>query len=105
MDSGPSVDRTRSCSSTSQYIIFGSVRDSQNQPLVGVRIRYHTTTVFPNDAVSEAKGYELTVGTAEVDWNLTIVDANGKALSPTVRVRTSGLQSGNCWYLLNWRRN
>ena len=89
----------------SQYIIYGYVRDSQNQALVGVRIRYNTQTVFPSDALTEAKGYELTVGTSDVDWNLTIVDAGGKSLSQTVRVHTSGLQNGDCWFQLNWRRN
>jgi hypothetical protein len=97
-----SVDRARQC--TGQFYIYGLVRDAQNQPLAGVRIRYTTQTIFPPTAVTEAKGYELTVGTADGEWFLTIVDTADKPISPTVSVRLSGLQSGNCWYQLNWRR-
>jgi hypothetical protein len=98
-----SVDRSRNCAG--QYYVYGAVRDSGNQPVFGVRIRYTTQTIFPPAAVTEAKGYELTIGTADADWFLTIVDGANNSLSPTVLVRTSGLYSGNCWYLVNWRRN
>ena len=99
----PSVDRSRSCSG--QYYIYGFVRDAQNQPLVGVRVHYVTQTVFPHSGVTEAKGYELTVGSADAEWFLTIVDSGDRPLSPTISVRTSGLQAGSCWFVLNWRRS
>ena len=100
---GPAVDPTRQC--IGQYYIYGTVRDAQNQPIAGVRIHYATQTKFPPSGITEAKGYELTVGTADTEWFVTIVDSSDRPLSPTVSVHTSGLQAGNCWYLLNWRRN
>ena len=107
--SGPSVER-RNC--VSQYIIYGYVRDAQGQGTAGVRIRYSTKFPHPIDfppastrSGGEAGYYELTVGGSGNEFDVTLIDSSGQPLSPTVRVNTSGYDSGNCWYLLNWRRN
>lgn len=104
VENGPSVNRSRGCGG-GIYYIYGFVRDAQGQPLSRVRVRYTTGTIFPPDAVTEAKGFELTVGTADADWFISIVDGNGTALSPTVKVHTAGLYNGDCWFQLNWRHN
>ena len=107
--SGPSVEH-RNC--VSQYIIYGYVRDAQGQGTAGVRIRYSAKFPRPIDfppgstrSGGEAGYYELTVGTSGNELDVTLVESSDRPLSPTVHISTSGFESGNCWYLLNWRRN
>lgn len=103
VDSGPAVDRTRRCSSG--VYIYGFVRDAQNNPLPGVRVKYGVTNVInPPAAVTEAKGYELFVR-SETTWYVLIVDNGDRPLSPTVNVRTPAEGSGECWVKLDWKRN
>lgn len=109
VESGPSVDRTRNCAS--QYIIFGYVRDGQGQGLPNVPIRFVARYPRPQEfqgrtkTGSEAGRYELTVGTSDNEFDLTIVDNDNRPQSVTIKVITAGFDSGNCWYQLNWRRN
>jgi hypothetical protein len=104
VESGPVVDRSRNC--TGQFYIYGFVRDNQGQVLSGVRIRFTDRTGRqPPVAVSEPKGYELTVGVADNEWFVTLIGNDDRAISPTVSVITRGLQDGQCWYRLDWRRN
>jgi hypothetical protein len=107
--SGPSIEH-RNC--VSQYIIYGYVRDAQGQGMAGVRIRFSAKYPHPIDfppastrSGSEAGYYELTAGISGNEFDVTIIESSDRPLSPTVHVSTSGFDSGNCWYLLNWRRN
>ena len=68
------MNRSRNCGG-GIYYIYGVVHDAQGQPLIGMRIHYTTGTVFPPDAVTEAKGYELTVGQSDAVWLVNVVDA------------------------------
>ncbi|MBI3732806.1 MAG: hypothetical protein HY259_05030 [Chloroflexi bacterium] len=104
VDSGPAVDTSRTC--IGQYYIYGTVLDNQNQPLSGLRIGYTNTWGLQSaPAVTEQKGYELTLGTQDITWSITVLDAGGNALSPTVQVTTAGLASGKCWFKLSFRKN
>ena len=107
--SGPSVEH-RNC--VSQYIIYGYVRDAQGQGTAGVLIHFSARFPHPIDfptastkSGSEAGYYELTAGTSGNEFDVTLVESSDRPLSPTVHVSTSGFENGNCWYLLNWRRN
>ena len=107
--SGPSVER-RNC--VSQYIIYGYVRDAHGQGMAGVHIRYSARFPHPIDfptagtrSGGEAGYYELTAGTSGNEFDVTLIESGDQPLSPTVHVSTSGFENGNCWYLLNWRKN
>ncbi|MBI5880299.1 MAG: hypothetical protein HZB53_21825 [Chloroflexi bacterium] len=102
VDSGPTVS-TRGCSSG--YYIYGFVRDAQNNPLTGVRVKYGVRNVInPPVAVTEAKGYELVVR-SDTRWYVQIVDAGERPLSPSVDVQMPPADSGSCWVKLDWKRN
>ncbi|MBI5876676.1 MAG: TMEM198/TM7SF3 family protein [Chloroflexi bacterium] len=102
-DGLPVVDRSRRC--IGGYYIYGIVRDRLGQPMSGARIKYGTATVFPPVAVTEAKGYELTVGSTDGEWYVRIVDDKDVEISPVVVVRTAGLDNGDCWVRLDWKKN
>jgi len=80
------------------------VRNNQGQPLTGARIIYGTATFFPPPAITEAQGYELTVGASDAEWYVRVVDEHDVELSPVVLARAAGLDSGNCWIRLDWRQ-
>ena len=50
----------------------------------------------------EAGRYESYVGVNPNEVEVTVVDGNNNALSPTVTIALSG---SNCWWVLNWKRN
>lgn len=103
VDSGPAVDRTRNCNAG--YYIFGFVRDAQNNPLTGIRVKYGVRNLInPPAALTEAKGYELVVR-SDTRWFVQLVDAADRPLSPSVDVQMPAADSGSCWIKLDWKRN
>ena len=103
VDSGPAPDPTRGCSSG--FYIYGFVRDAQNNPIIGVRVKYGVLNVIsPPVAVTEAKGYELVVR-SDTMWYVQIVDAGDRPLSPSVNVQMPAAGSSTCWVKLDWKRN
>ena len=106
--SGPSVERLN-CAS--QYIIYGYVRDAGGQGQPNVIIRFVRKYPFVKEFRDTTKGggeagrYEFTAGGSSNEYDLTLLDAGDRALSPTVHVTTKGFDEGNCWFQVNWRRN
>jgi len=90
------------------FYISGFVRDRAGRGLPNVRLRYlikQPALTFIYDRTrtgAEAGRYELYVGVNGNVVELTVVDENGNALSPSVPVTLSG---SNCWWVLDWRQN
>ena len=102
----PLPDASRACKGG--FYLYGTVRDSQGRGLANVRLRY--LRQFPNPVAifdrtrsgTEAGYYELYVGLFANDVDVTIIDENENALSPSVHV---SLSASDCWWVLNWVRN
>ncbi len=98
-------DPNKDCSG--QYI-FGTVRDANNAPLPGVRIRlkdsYKQDVRVRTKSGIDAGVYDHQIGITPQLWTVLIVDAGDTPLSAAVNVNFEGVNSGKCWLRLNWRR-
>jgi len=91
--------------------IFGEVRDAHGNPLAGVHILVADSWGNRLPAISKGGAdqgkYDVPISTVENTWNVTVTDAQGVPLSPTVQVHHSGQYVPGkepCWHRLNWRR-
>lgn len=94
---------------TAQYLT-GFVRDKNGNPLEGVRVQ--ASDLWGNIITTMTKGgpdsgkWDIVLSNTPNVWNLVILDAAGKAISPVVPVphHQDGEYKNACTHLANWRR-
>ena len=88
-------------------LIYGRVRDAQDENLDGVRIRISDQWGNVAEAISkggnEAGYYDIVRGMETVTWWVMVVDEAGNPLSPVVTIEPVQGDAG-CWYQLDWQR-
>ena len=103
MPDGP----VRSECGRSSALIYGWVRDAQDENLEGVRIRVSDQWDNIAEAISkggnEAGYYDIVRGMETVTWWLVVVDEAGNPLSPVVTIEPAQ-GAASCWYQLDWQR-
>jgi len=51
---------------------------------------------------NEAGYFELTLGASANEWDIYMVDETDNPISPTARFVLLQVESGQCWWQLNW---
>jgi hypothetical protein len=91
----------------SSALIYGWVRDAQDENLEGIRVRVSDPWGNVAEAISkggnEAGYYDMVRGMETVTWWVVVVDEAGNPLSPVVTIEPAQ-GAASCWYQLDWQR-
>jgi len=88
-------------------LIYGWIRDAQDENLEGVRVG--VSDPWGNVAEAVSKGgnetgyYDIVRGMEAVTWWVVVVDGAGNPLSPVVTIEPAQ-GDPSCWYQLDWQR-
>lgn len=106
VEAGPTLVSDRSC--VSQNIVFGWIKARDGSGLPNMRLRlfpkYGNAPELPaiTRGGAEAGYYELTLGASANEWDIYIADEADNQISPQVRFTLLQVESGQCWWQLNW---